>query len=238
MRTRLYAAGILSGLALLLVTAFLVFQFGRKHPSPPLLEDHPNAAIPGELLFINSDSCFVQAAASGASRTTRACLAAFSGSPQVYWLSEDKAAILRFDSRGSVLWEVDLNTGAERDTGRVVAADYSKPGPGGIGGGNYAPDGTYAVAEQDGDLFILENGVRTRIASFDIAADYNQPQVMGWSPDSQWILLSYYPRRADGPEMWISSRDGQTKGTIARDLARGGNAAWRIDGLGTQPPPP
>lgn len=237
MKTRLYAAGILGGLAVLLVTVLAVFAFGRSSPSPPSLEKHPNPAIPGELLYVNSDSCFVQASASGASRTTRACIARFSGSPQLYWLAGGTAAILRFDSRGSVLWEVDLDTGAERDTGRVLAADYWKPGPGGIGGGNYAPDGTYAVAEQDGGLFVIESGVRRRIASFDVP-DYNQPSVMGWSPDSQWIVLSYYPRRADGPELWIVSRDGNTRGTIAKDLASGGNAAWRIDGLGTQPPPP
>lgn len=237
MKTRLYVAGIFGGVAALLVTVLVVFAFGRSNPSPPSLEKQPNPAIQGELLYVNADSCFVQASASGATRTMRACLAQFSGSPQVYWLANDTAAILRFDSRGSVLWEVDLNTGAEHDTGRVIAADYWKPGPGGIGGGNYAPDGTYAVAEQDGDLFVIEKGVRTRIASFDVP-EYNQPSVMGWSPDLQWILLTYYPRRADGPEMWIVSRDGNTRGTIAKDFASGGNAAWRMDGLATQPPPP
>lgn len=237
MRTRLYAAAILGGLAVLAVTVLAVFAFGRKDPSPPSLQEHPNSLIPGELLFVDRDSCFVQATASGLERRRRACLTQFSGSPQLYWLSDDTAAILRFDSRGSVLWEVDLNTGAERDTGRVVAADYWKPGPGGIGGGNYAPDGSYAVAEQDGTLFVIQNGVRTRIASFDVP-DYNQPQVMGWSPDSQWILLSFYPRRADGPEMWIVSRDGRTTGTISRNVAPGGNAAWRMNGLATQPPAP
>lgn len=237
MRTRLYAAGILGGLALLVVTAFIVFQFGRKQPSPDSLQTHPNATIPGELLFVDSDSCFVQAKASGETRRTRACIPNSFATPQLYWTADDLALFVRFDSRGGVLWQVDLNSGSQTDTGRVVSVDVYKPGPGGVGGGNYAPDGTYALAEQGGDLFLIEAGVRKQIASFDVA-QYNQPQVLIWSPDSQWIVLQYYPRKGDGPELWIVSRDGKTRGTIARNVANSTGVAWRMDGLATQPPVP
>lgn len=237
MRTRLYAAGIIGGLALLTVTVIVVFALGRNNPSPPSLEDHPNLAIPGELLFIDSDSCFVQAEASGATRRIRACMADFFASPQLFWKDEDTASIVRFDTRGGVLWDVNLNTGNFTDTGRVVAVDIWKPGPNGIGGGNYAPDGTYAVAEQGGGLFLIDDGVRTQIASFDVP-EFSAPQVLIWSPDSQWIVLQYYPRRANGPEIWIISRDGKTQGTLAEDVWTSTGVAWRMTGLQTQPPAP
>ena len=237
MKTRLYAAGILAGLAALIVVAVVVFAFGRNNPSPPSLERNPNPAIPGELLFINSDSCFVQAEASGRSRKTRACLPEFFATPQLYWVADDAAQVVRFDQRGGVLWEVDLTTGAQRDTGKVVSVDIWKAGPGGIGGGNYAPDGTYAVAEHGGGLFLIEDGVRRQIASFDVP-EYSQPQVIVWSPDSQWIVLQYYPQRADGPELWIVSRDGKTRGTVSKDVTNSSGVAWRMAGLPTQPPAP
>lgn len=233
MKLRLYAAGVLGGLAVLIVAALLIFAFGRHDPSPPSLQDKPNPAIPGELLFVDSKSCFVQASASGESRRTRACVPEYFASPQLYWTSDDVASVVRFDSRGGVVWEVDLNTGAQRDTGRIVSVDILKPGPGGTGGGNYAPDGAYAFADQNGDLFVIENGVRTKIASFDVP-EYNPPQVLIWSPDSQWMVLQFYPRNSDGPQLWIVSRDGKTKGTIAEDVRQSG-VAWRMAGLQTQP---
>lgn len=234
MRTRLYVAGILGGLALLIVFVVVIFAFGRSDPSPPSLRDHPNIAIPGEILFLDSDFCFIHAQASGASRTKRACMPEYFGGAALYWIDDATAGVVRYDQRGAVLWQVNLNTGAQTDTGRVLAGtDVNKIGPGMIGPGSLAPDGTTATTDEDGGLFLLQNGARTRIASFDIP-EYNQPQVVLWSPDSQWIVLQYYPRRADGPELWIVSRDGLTKGTIATDVAYAG-VAWRIDGAGTQP---
>lgn len=237
MKTRLYAAGIMAGLAILAVTMFAIFEFGRKHPSPPSLEDHPNPAIAGQLLFVDRDSCFIQADASGASRVKRACFPGSLNSPQMFWPSNDEAAVVRHDSRGGVLFTIDLNNGTQQDTGRAVSVDIWKPGPGGYGGGNFAPDGTYGFAEPGGDLFVIVQGVRTKVASFDVPK-YEQPQVLIWSPDSQWMVLSYYPHRSDGPELWIVGRDGKTKGTLARDLAPASGVAWRMDGLPTQPPMP
>jgi outer membrane protein assembly factor BamB len=235
MKKRLAAFGILSGLALLVVTVVVVFAFGRTDASPPSLEKNPNPDIPGELLLVDSDWCFIQADASGASRVKRACMPEFFTAPQIYWEADDSATILRYDSRDSVLWEVDLNTGVQRDTGRIVTVDAGKPGPDGVAGGNFAPDGTYAITDQDGGLFLIEEGVRTKIASFDVP-EFNQPHVLLWSPDSRWIVLQYYPRHAHSPELWIVSRDGKTMGTIATGATSG--VAWRIPGLTAQPPLP
>lgn len=225
---------MLGGLALLVGGVLVVFAFGRNNPSPPSLQSNANPAIPGEVLFIDSDFCFIQAAASGESRTKRACVPEFFGSAAVYWPNDDTAVVVRYDQRGAVLWQVNLGTGAQTDSGRVLAgADLNKVQPGVVGSGSLALDGTTATTDKDGGLFLLQSGVRTNIASFDVS-EYNQPQVVLWSPDSQWIVLQYYPRHADGPELWIVSRDGLSKGTIAKDVASAG-VAWRIDGVGTQP---
>jgi len=237
MRTRLYAAGILGGLTVLAVAVFVVFQFGRKDPSPPSLQDHPNPAIPGEVLYLDSTYCFVQAAASGASRTLRACVPGPDSGMGIYWLADDTAAVVRYDSRGPVLWEVDLATGQQRDTGKVLTAADGKPSPIGPGVNKPSPDGAYASTDSDGGLFLIENGVRTEIASFDVPR-YHQPVVIGWSPDGKWILLTYMSPRGDRMELWVVSRDGQTKGTLATDLAPVSGAAWRMDGLPTQPAVP
>lgn len=234
MRTRLYVAGILGGLAVLVVMAVVVFAFGRNNPSPPSLQSNPNPAIPGELLFVDSDSCFVQAAASGESRIKRACTPEYFGTNALYWIDDNTAGVVRQDQRGAVLWSVNLTTGTQTDTGRILtSSEVTKLSPGIVGGGGLAPDGTAATTDEDGNLFLIQNGIRTRITSFD-TPEYNQPQVVLWSPDSQWMVLQYYPRRADGPELWIVSRDGATHGTIAQEVAYAG-VAWRISGVGTQP---
>ena len=46
MRQRAYVAGILGGVAALLVLVVVVLQFGRYDPSPPSLQENPNPAIP------------------------------------------------------------------------------------------------------------------------------------------------------------------------------------------------
>jgi hypothetical protein len=209
MRTRLYVAAVLGGLALLAAVVVVVFAFGRKDPSPPSLQDNPNTAIPGEILYVNRDFCFIRAAASGASRTRLACIPENVSGARLYWLDENTAGIIRYDQRGGVLWRVDLTSGAMTDTGKVIDTSGDRVYPSGTYGGAYAPDGTFASVDQDGKLSLLIDGKRTVIAEFDIP-EYNQPQVLIWAPDSQWMVLQYYPRRADGPEFWVVSRDGVT----------------------------
>jgi hypothetical protein len=112
-----------------------------------------------------------------------------------------------------------------------------KQPPLGLYGGAFAPDGTYAFFDEGGELSLLKDGARTKITEFDVAK-YNQPQVVLWSPDSQWILALYYGPHNDGPELWIVSRDGETKGTLTKDVGFGNSVAWRIEGVGAQPDVP
>ncbi len=235
MRTRLYAAGVLGGLALLAVVVVAVFAFGRHNPSPPSLQGDPRPEIPGEILYVDQDFCLVAAAASGASQSKFACIPAYYTGARLYWIDDTTAGIIRYDQRGAVLWHVDLKTGAMTDTGKVIDLTTDKLPPDGIYGGASAPDGAFASVDQDGRLSVLVDGKRTEVADFD-TPEYNQPQVLTWSPDSQWMALQYYPRRADGPEIWIVSRDGAVKGTLTKDAASG-PVAWRI-GAKVQPPNP
>lgn len=226
-------AGVLGGLVLLVVAVLVVFAFGRHNPSPPSLRKEPNDTIPGEILYFNRESCFVRATASGRSERTLACVPRFYG-PRLYWIEENTAGVIQYGPSGGTLYEVDLATGAQTSTGRQIPdSEVEKGGPLGIYGGAYAPDGTYAYFDEDGGFYQLKDGVRTKVGEFDLPK-YNTPQVVLWSPDSQWVLVQYYPRRGPGPELWVVSRDGRTRGTLTRNSS-GGGAAWRIPGMGTQP---
>jgi len=66
--------------------------------------------------------------------------------------------------------------------------------------------------------------------------DYGGPNPVIWSPDGQWILLHYWGR-SDTTELWIVSRDGAIRGTLASH-AGGRAAAWYIEGAGSYPPLP
>jgi hypothetical protein len=228
MKRRLYAAALLGGVAMLAVLAVVVLRFGRFDPSPPSLEDHPNPAIPGELAWVDNDACIVRAAASGATREQVYCGGRQGGLGQPTWIDATHVGVLQYSGApGPELIEIDLETGKTTSTGKHVTIDSR--GPAAL----TSPDGETLSVDEDGTLFRIKDGQRTRIADFDVAR-YQQPQPMSWSPDGQWILLSYYPRRSHGSELWIVSRDGATKGTIATDVMFP-NASWRVDGVGVTP---
>jgi hypothetical protein len=227
-RDRLVAAAVIVALAALALLIVLVFAFGRHDPSPPSLTKQPNASIPGELVFVDADGCIVRAAASGARREQAYCLPDNIGGP-VAWIDDHTVGIVMYDQRGAVLREIDLATKVERDTGRIV-----QPGKMPIDSSSVSVNGESVTVDKDGAVFVVKGGARTRIADFDVS-EYNGPQPVIWSPDGAWILLQYYPRNSDGGnELWILSRDGQTRGTIATN-ARGQGVSWRIDGVGITP---
>ncbi len=234
MKKRLYVGGVFAGVAAILVLVMVVFAFGRNDPSPPSLRDNPNEAIPGEILYLDEDHCFTRAAASGASERKLACIPQYYGST-LYWLAENTAGIVVYDPRGAVLFEVDLATGATKDTGRVLSGIEKRP-PAWPYGGAYAPDGTFAYFDEKGDFYHLVDGVRTKIGEFDVP-EYNIPQVVTWSPDSQWLLVQYYARHDSGPQLWIISRDAKTRGTLSKDVGPP-HGAWKIEGVGVQPTNP
>ncbi len=226
MRQRLYIAGLFGGVAVLVLLAVLISGFGRKHPSPPWLADAPNAAIRGELVFVDKDGCFVRAAASGASRETVYCVGGAKGGP-VTWIDANTIGYVDYrGAAGATLVAIDLTTKKERDTGQTV--DF-KGGP----GSTESVRGERVDTDQEGRVFRITDGVRTEIADFDVP-EYSGPTAVTWSPDGDWILLAYHGRNSDGGELWIVSRDGATRGTIARGL-QGTWASWRIDGVGISP---
>lgn len=231
MNARLYVAAIIGGLLALILTVVLVFQFGRHDPSPPSLTDDPNPAIPGKILYVNEKQCVVVAEASGASSDEVYCFGQNKDYSQLYWVDGNTFAyVVPGPTTGSII-EVDIETGDESPP-RTIAGQ-------GFPGGPYseAPDGTSAQSEDGGKLVLVEGGVRKEIADFDVPR-YNWPQPMLWSPDSQWILLQYYPPRGGESEVWIVSRDGATRGTLTKDSIGWSNYAWWIEGVGAWPEVP
>jgi hypothetical protein len=145
-------------LALLAVVVVAVFAFGRHNPSPPSLQGDPRPEIPGEILYVDQDFCLVAAAASAVSRSSPAS-PVLHGRPALLDRRYNRE-IIRYDQRDSVLWHVDLKTGAMTDTGKSSVDDGKLP-PDGIYGGTSAPDGAFASVDQDGRLSVLVDGKRT-----------------------------------------------------------------------------
>lgn len=217
MRERAWAAGIVGGLAVVAVLAFVVFRFGRLDPSPPSLQNEPNAAIPGEIVFVDEDNCVIRTAASGAWREEVLC---DKGVQYAAWTAPGRIGVTTW-SPGMSWFEVDLETG-ER-TPRT--GDPPRPGFESRHGVVLTPDGEVTVSEG--------TGTRT-IADFDLP-ESGSLGVIGWSPDDEWLLLNYHrPRGGSSSELWILSRDGSVQGTLATD-AFGWSASWWIEGVGTTP---
>lgn len=226
---RLWAAGTIAGVTAALVLVVLVFKFGRYDPSPPSLERNPNPAIPGEILFIDGDGCIVRARASGESRSRVSCPGLDTW--KVSWVDQDTIARVSADRPrpGEPTWtELDLATGEEHDTGIAAGNFEGKRGA-------ESPQGERVVIEEDGDVILVSGVERTEIASFEVPR-HGQPQLVTWSPDGAWMLLTYWAQRDERRELWILSKDGQTKGTLARMTSWAPlTASWWIDGAGYLP---
>lgn len=228
MRTRLYVAAVIAGLALLVITVVVVANYGRHDPSPPSLRDDPNPAIPGSIIYLNEEQCIIRAAASGTTSEEVYCLSRNDYPAEIYFVDDTTILFTRYDSRGPVLFELDTETRTIRDLG--LQSPATKP----IETGLVSPSGEEVFAEYDGRIVILKGGTRTTIAEFD-TREYGGPSPVTWSPDGQWILLRYWARTH--PELWIVSRDGTTRATLTKD-ASGSSASWLIPGVGTYPPIP
>ena len=222
---RWFVVALLGGVLAVIITAVVALGWGRKDVSPPDLQDSPNPAIPGDILYVDRDSCIILARASGESRRQVACTGI---SPRLLFFL-DASRIAYVDSVPSLetLVTIDLETG--RELGRTP---YKGDRPFLL---QTAPDGTQAFQRDDGRIQLINVGQVVAELKFD-GLDWG-PQLAGWSPDSQWLAVIYYPPRGRAPELWLVSRDGSTRGTLARDS--GGSAvAWRIPGVGAWPPPP
>lgn len=244
MKTRLYAAGVIGGVAALAMTLVVVFAFGRHNPSPPLLKDNPRPEIPGRILYTDRDGCFIVAQASGAGEERLACSQQFGPIGQEFWWdgADTVRWVYRVGPNDGRIYQTNIRTGEQKDTGETYNAPEFplKPGfPGGpdVFGCIEGPDGTGACVNKDGDLVMVRDGANNEVASFDLP-EYNIPNVKAWSPDSQWVVLEYYPRRAQGPELWIVKRDGSVRATLVKDNTTFTRVAWQIEGVGVWPTEP
>lgn len=247
MRLRLYAAGVIGAIALLAIVLVVVLAFGRHHPSPPLLSERPRPEIPGEILYLDREGCFVVTKASGESIQKLGCSALYQKGPfgeEFWWIDENTVRwVLRDSPTTGKVMEVNIRTGVVRETGQTAPATspeiekgLTRPPVRGVLDCLQAPDGVHACMDEDRKLVIVDGDTSKHVASFDLPK-YNTPHVKGWSPDSRWIVLEYYPQRADGPELWIVSRDGSVRGTLAKNNTFT-RIAWRIEGVGSWPEPP
>lgn len=243
MKTRLYVVGILGGVGLLAITLVLVLAFGRHNPSPPLLKDNPKPEIPGQILYQDGHQCFVIAQASGAGEEDLGCTVQKGPTGEEFWWVDDETVrwAYRTSPTDNKVVEANIRTGELRDTGQTFSSpEFSDK--------NFrvrfqdmydcleGPDGTLACIDNDGTLAIVEGRTVTKVAEFDLPKQH-RPQTKGWSPDSQWVVLEYYPTRGDGPELWVISRDGKVRGTLTKDITYT-RIAWRIEGVGAWPQQP
>lgn len=225
--SRLAVAAALAGLAVVVGLVVVVLQFGQKDPSPPSLASHPQAAIPGEVLYLRGD-CIVRATASGSARSDVACPGA---AAYVSWVDAATARYWRFDPFGLFVVDIDLATGGE--TVGVQSRDERTAGqPSAV----LSPRGEYVTVGDDGSVYHLPSGQSSRgkIKIFDFDGPSNRrPEFLTWSPDGEWVLLYYPGRDFDRGELWIVRRDGTLKGTLATGVSR--SASWWIEGAGFLP---
>lgn len=227
MRARLVVAAALSGIGVMVALALVVFQFGVRRPSPPLLAKDPNPAIPGAVLYRKDSACLVRAPASGDGPVRELCLPIVDRYGPMAWWTENTVVF----ADGPVLVAYDLETGESvpppagsfpTDTMKLGMDTATSPG------------GDVARVDVDGRLFVITGTRQTEIARFD--TEGYRVRVLLWSPDSQWILLLYQPPRGGyTAELWVVSRDGKTKGTLVQDAWPPGWASWRIEGVGVTP---
>jgi len=225
LRGRLWAAAIVAGVAAIVVLVVLVFKFGRYDPSPPSLVEHPNDAIPGEIIYIDREGCIQRAAASGATRSQVYC--PVGGVLAVTWVDRKTIAFADFKGSGSGTWtKVDLETRQTTETG--INPQRIEPSP-------VSSKGERVAVSPKGDVVISSGGSQTTIARFDVP-EYRAPTLATWSPDGEWLLLAYWSQRGDGQELWVLSRDGATRGTLAGGQTLGPfSVSWWIDGSGYWP---
>ena len=229
-RPRVFAASVFAGFAVLALLAVLIFQFGRHDPSPPSLQDNPNPAIPGEVIYLESNSCITRIDASGANRREIVCPGRVDF---VARLDERNIVYGIYAPAGLPATQRDLVTGQE--TVHPAGTTPERFAIGAYPGDQRSVLGEYITIDPDGSIHrsnSTEPG-RTRIFDCD-CSQYHGPQFYSWSPDGQWAMLVYTPNNGPGQEIWIVSRDGLSAGTL---LTAGYNAnpSWFIEGKGILP---
>lgn len=225
-KSRLWVAGTLGAFAVLAVLALMLLQYGRKDPSPPSLRDRPNPAIAGRIVYVDDDWCVWIIEASGASREQLGCT---DFTEWVSWVDADTIGYANYAEPGQAHWfEVDIATKEVRDVGTI--ADWPRE-PSAT-----RPDGvTVHIDYGDGTVYRVDGLERTVLYAADYPDGY-APRALFWSPDGRWLVLQYWPPRADGAEIWIVAEDGSFAGTLATGVRNSVlPASWWMDGLGFAP---
>jgi hypothetical protein len=231
MKQRAVVAAVLGGLVAIIAVPLLIFAYGRHDPSPPSLEDDPVMAIPGTVLFFDEDGCVVEVAASGAQGSILTCDVPTSPASFLTRIDARRIAVAQShpgpQGEGFDVTVVNLGTGAQ-STARVSIEDLGFPfGP----SSQESVHGERVSIGERGEVTLLAGTEKRQIADFDVP-EYRGPQFLTWSPDGEWMLLSYYGDSEQ--ELWVLSRDGETAGTLARGL-RQPVVSWYIEGLGAWP---
>lgn len=175
------------------------------------------------------------ARASGEDTRVATCDISSSPASFVTWLGADTIAVAQstFSKLGPPDGEFavstfNLRTG-ERGSGKVVSSSQLFPFAGPVA--QESSRGERISVSPTGEVTILSGTSKVQIADFDVA-EYRAPQFLTWSPDGEWMLLSYW--NDDASELWVLSRDGKTRGTLATGL-RQPVASWYIEGYGAWP---
>ncbi len=231
MTQRAIVAAVLCGLVAIVAVPLVIFAYGRHDPSPPSLEDNPNPAIPGEVLFFDEDGCVVRARASGERTEIATCDVATNPASFVAWIDGETIAVAQSWTAPAGEWfdvtTVNLRTGEQGSVTLTVDPAGFPFGP----SGQESVHGERVSVGEHGEITILRGTEKQEIHDFDVA-EYRAPQFLTWSPDGEWMLLTYYD---DGDqELWVLSRDGKTGGTLAKGL-RQPVVSWYIEGVGVWP---
>jgi len=222
MKDRLWVAGVLGGMAALVILAIAVFKFGIKDPSPQSMRDEPNGDIAGEIAYADDDGCIRVIAAAGGDSREVTCVSQFGG--EVTWVDRGHVAYLEYGPQAAIWWSVDVETGDEEELGPMsstrppVAVDA------------VSPNGERLHIEHPGgDIYRISGGERVRIFDYD-GPDSWTPEYLTWSPDGEWVLLRYGKEE----EFWVIRRDGSFAGTLAGGVGYV-RPSWFIEGVGVLP---
>ena len=227
---RVLVAGVFSGLAVVILLAVVIFQFGRRDPSPPSLQDHPNPAIPGDIVYLATNDCIIWIDASGGNKREVVCPGR---ADFVTRLDERTIVYGLYGPPGSPLTQRDLVSGQEVRYPFTQSPDKFFPG---VASDQRSPLDEFITIDRDGSVYRSNGTEPGRVLIFDCDCPQHQAPSFGtWSPDGQWVMLTYWNNRSGDREIWILARDGSFAGTLATLSGAGGQPSWFIGGKGVLP---
>lgn len=226
MRQRLFALGIIAGVAVIGAVVVYVLVYGRLDPSPPSLRKHPEPAIPGEIVYVTADGCIRIVQASGEGEPQELiCRSDIQG---VTWLADGRVLYAAFPKGpNSSWWIIDPQTREQTNVTATIdwwtafgETEYSSPDRS-LSAVPYGREEAIAVIGADGQQ-------RTIYESDGPEGYY--PEFRTWSPDGRYLAFFY----GRDQEIWLIAADGSVAGTLAGDVGWA-FISWRIEGTGYLP---